>query len=263
MFLISVDFYLLLGALMGIVSGALGIGGGIIAVPVLYWIFTLVRLSPEISMHMAVASSLAAIFFTSTVSATTHALRKSVEWKFFFRLALGLILGAAGGPLLGRITDEKILKTFLAVIEILAGLYYLFFPLRKSESPRSPSIKVLFFWGLAIGSLGSALGIGGGLLVVPLLLFYGVDPLKAIGTSALTTVPVSLVGTLLQYFSSRHLSLHYGYGFIYLPAVLSVMATSCLTAPVGVKLAHRLSPNLLTRLFAVILLFFGSMMILR
>lgn len=255
--------YLLAGALAGLLAGLLGIGGGLIVVPALAVLFVWQGIAPELAMHLAVGSSLAVIALTATSSIFAHHRRGAVRWGIFWRLAPGMVAGGFAATLVAHLLPGSALRfafgcfTLLMAIQIGLGIY----PLRPAAVPRAP---VLAAGGLLTGLISVLVGVGGGLLTVPFLLWCGLLTRQAVATSAACTLPVSLAGALgFTMAGSAAAGLpEWSTGYVYWPAVLGVAVLSMLAAPVGAHFAHRLPQRTLRRLFALLLAGVGGGMLL-
>lgn len=262
--IIETALYLLLGALVGILAGLLGVGGGLIIVPVLAAIFSYNGLPLELIMHLALGTSLASILFTSMSSVYSHHQHQAVSWSHAFKFTPGILLGAWFGGLFAGLLSGEILKPVFAIFELLVAAYMLWGG-RTQAHNGSPSILKFSVSGGFIGFVSSIVGIGGGSLTVPWLMWHGSNIHKAIATSAAVGFPIALGGALGYLYTGWNHALlpQYALGYIYLPALVSIILSSILFAPLGVKLAHRLDVKKLKQLFAFLLiglagyLFFG------
>ena len=221
----------LLGLVAGILAGLLGVGGGLVLVAALAWLLPLFGVPPEVAMHAALASSLASIVLTAASSARAHARRGSVLWPTVAWMVPGLLL-AAWQTGFGRSRA----------------------PADGSEVP-APRGWPMSAAGGGIGVLSALVGIGGGSMTVPLLVWCGVRPVRAVGTSSACGVAIGLAAAVgyALHAPSGALPAH-GIGYVYLPAAIGVALASVLAAPWGTRLAHRLSGNALRKVFALFLL---------
>ncbi|MDN5871870.1 MAG: sulfite exporter TauE/SafE family protein [Nitrococcus sp.] len=256
--------YLTAGAFAGFASGLFGIGGGLILVPILLFVFSAHGISESVAMHLAVGSSLASIVATSASSAGTHAYLGGVLWGVFKPIALGLVIGALLGAQLAGLLSGLILKRVFAIFLLIVAAQ-----MASGAQPRAsqslPGKYGLAGTGLVIGSISSLVGIGGGSLMVPYLTWCGARMRQAVGTSAATALPIALAGAsgfIITGWGEPALPSGAS-GFVYWPAVGAIVVASILCAPLGAKLAHRLPGHVLKRIFAVFLavvgmeLFFG------
>ena len=250
--------YLVTGAVAGLMAGLLGIGGGLIMVPALAWLFTLQTFDGATLMHFAVGTSLATIVPTALTSLLAHHRRGAVNWEAWGRLAPGIVAGALAGAALARVISSPALAIGFGLFEIAVAIQ-----LALGRSPTGhgalPGRLGAGVAGLVIGILSALLGIGGGTLTTPFLLWNGVNIRHAVGTSAACGLPLALAGATGFLIAGLDSGDQPGLnsGFIVWPAVGAMSVTSILLAPVGARLAHRLSRVVLQRLFAGLLLVVG------
>lgn len=250
--------YLVLGAAAGVLAGLFGVGGGLIIVPVLVFSFSSQGMAPEILTHLAVGTSLATIVFTSINSLLAHHRMGAVRWPLFRWLTGGILLGAALGAMTAALIQgpllQKIIGTFAIVIAVQMVL-----DLKPKASGGVPGKPTLTLAGGVIGWASAIFGIGGGSLTVPFLVWRSVPMQQAVATSAACGLPIAIAGALsFVYTGWNEADLpQWSLGFVYLPALLGIAVTSMFFARVGARLAHRLSPRLLKRLFALLLFSVG------
>lgn len=253
-----IDFLplLLLGCFTGFLAGLLGIGGGMILTPFLTMILGHAGFPGDKVVHVAIATSLATIFFTSMSSVRSHARRGSVMWDTVKSMAPGIILGSIlGAQISGMLSTFWVASIFSAfvlfsAIKMILGKN----PPPSSHLPKAPG---LFGAGVGIGTLSSIVGAGGGFISVPFLSYCNVKMHKAIGTSAALGFPIALSGTLGYIYSGWGIEglpeFPYMLGYIHIPAVLFVSCASVFFAPIGVKAAHNLDTKPLKRIFSFVL----------
>jgi len=259
------DLLLLLvtGAFAGILAGLLGIGGGVVIVPVLVFIFQYQGIDPSIIMHTAIGTSLATIIFTSISSIRAHQAHGAILWPTFRKMTPGIILGALIGAAVADSLPSDTLKLvfspFLMVVAVQLAL-------NKQPKPhrKLPQKIGLLSASTTIGALSSLLGIGGGSLNVPFMSWCNIEVRKAVATSAAIGLPIAIAGTLGFIVSGWNSELmpDWSIGYINLSAALSIVAASALTAPYGAKLAHKIPVVLLKRIFAVLLFFVAIKLLL-
>ncbi len=258
--LMTIDFfyYCILGIISGIVAGLLGLGGGIVIVPALYFIFSWQELAPEITMHLAVATSLATIIFTAISSCYAHSKRDAVLWDTVLTLGPGIMLGAIIGAFVTDSVSNNHLRIFFGVFEMLVAIQ-IWFQLQPKAQKSLPGTLGLVITGLIIGFLSTILGIGGGTIVVPFLLWCCIDIRHAVGTSSACGLPIAVAGTFsLIWIGWNNPSLpEYTMGYVYLPAAIGITLTSILTAPLGAKLAHKIPKDHLKKIFAITIFIIG------
>lgn len=253
--------YACVGLIGGILAGLLGIGGGLVIVPMLVYAFTKQGINEELIMHIALATSMASIIFTSVSSFMAHHKRGAVRWDIVRRIVVGILTGTFLGSCIASAMSTKYLKGFFIVF-----LYAMAIQLLLDKKPKGardlPGKTGMFVTGNVIGIVSSLVGIGGGSLSVPFMVWCNVVIHNAIGTSAAIGLPIAVAGTIGYIYNGWHAANlpQYSLGFVYLPALAGIAAMSILTAPLGVKLAHSLPVKTLKRVFAVLLLIVGTKM---
>jgi uncharacterized membrane protein YfcA len=260
--LYSVVAYLALGAFAGTVAGLLGVGGGLIIVPVLALLFARQGIDPGILMHLAVGTSLATIVVTSISSVYSHHRHGAVFWHVFWRLVPGIVLGAGLGAWLASLLPTREFKLIFGVFELLVATQMLF-GFKPSPHNALPGRLGLAAAGTVIGTISAIVGVGGGTLTVPFLTWCQVKIHNAIATSAACGLPIAIFGSIgFMITGSAHgAAPAYASGFVYWPAFLGIVIASALFAPLGARLAHRLSTKKLRGVFAVFLIGLGVWML--
>lgn len=255
--------YLLLGMFAGIIGGLLGLGGGIIIVPALLFIYLKLGLQPEILMHLAVATSLATIVFTSISSTIAHHRRDAVIWQQVVLLVPGIILGCILGAAIADFLPSNTLRLLFGLFELLVAIQ-IGFGIKPSARRQLPGKFGMIVTGSVIGTVSTILGIGGGTLTVPFLLWCNVNIRNAVATSAACGLPIAVAGASAMIVAGwDHQYLPDGAtGYVYWPAALPVLISSALFAPLGARLAHKLPVTILKRIFAVVLACVGLRMLL-
>jgi uncharacterized membrane protein YfcA len=251
-----------LGAFVGVLAGLLGVGGGLVIVPILVIAFGLQNVPQEIIMHMALGTSLASIIFTSISSFMAHHKRGAVQWQTVRRIVVGVMLGTFLGSCVAAVLSTNVLKLFFVLFLYFCA--YQFLTNRRPKPTRElPGPSGMFLSGNIIGAISSWVGIGGGTLSVPYMIWCNVPVHRAIGTSAAIGLPIAIAGTAgFLYNGWGHALLPaYSVGFIYLPGLVGIAAVSVLTAPLGVKLAHSLPVDKLKKIFALLLIVVGTRML--
>jgi len=247
--------YLLLGSVAGLLAGLLGVGGGLIIVPVLATLFISQGIDSQITMHLALGTSLASILITSVSSVLSHHKKHAVVWHQVFKLSFGIMLGAWCGGVMASHLNSTLLKPLFAIFELLVAVYMLYGSKPKAHYT-APSLLNFNLSGSVIGFISSIVGIGGGTMSVPWLMWHGNSIHKAIATSAAIGFPIALSGSVSYLYSGwQYVNLpEHSLGFIYLPALLGIVITSIIFAPFGAALAHRLDVQKLKRVFAYLLI---------
>jgi len=247
--------YLAIGAAVGFLAGLLGVGGGMVMVPMLVFVFTTAGLPAEHLMHFALATAMATIVFTSLSSVTAHHRRGGVDWRAAFGIAPGIMAGSLGAALgAGFIPTRPLAICFTALMFLASAQMYREF--KPEPDRRLPGPLGLFGAGAAIGAISSVLAAGGAFLSIPYLVRRNVPMRRAIGTAAAIGFPIAFAGTVGYVLHGLHVQgLPAGsLGFVYLPALGLVAVTSMLAAPLGARLAHRLPVRRLRMVFSLVLL---------
>lgn len=255
--------FIFIGIFSGVLAGLLGIGGGIIVVPSLFLLFHYLDLHAQHAMQVAVGTSLAAMTFTSFSSAVFHHLSKRVRWDYFYFLSPGIIFGTILGALAADLLPSRALGLFFGISLCLLGIHMIFFDKTTSAKINSESIhipaKILIFGGVGIGFLSSLLGIGGGIMTVPLLTYFATPLKNAISTSAATGFLIALFGSVsFLFFGLNEDACPQCIGYLYPSAFIIIGIVSSIAAPIGVKLVHILPTKALKLTFGVILIAGGS-----
>ncbi|PKM30771.1 MAG: hypothetical protein CVV07_06000 [Gammaproteobacteria bacterium HGW-Gammaproteobacteria-11] len=250
--------YLILGGFAGTLAGLFGVGGGMIIVPVLVYSFALQGFSAEVATHMAVGTSLATIAFTSINAIRAHHLKGAVRWPLFVWMTLGIVFGTVLGALTAALIAGPLLQKIIGVFAICIAIQ-MGFELKPKADKDVPGKAMLTGAGGVIGWASAIFGIGGGSLTVPFLVWRSIPMQQAVATSSACGLPIAIAGALSFIWTgwAAEPLPEWSLGYVYLPALLGIAATSMLFAGFGARLAHRLSQRLLKRLFALLLLGVG------
>jgi uncharacterized protein len=255
--------YVLVGAVAGVMAGLLGIGGGLVIVPMLVFCFIYQEFPDAMIMHLALGTSLASIIFTAVASFRAHHRRGAVHWDVVRKIIAGIFVGTLFGTWVAAQLSTRFLKGFFVVF-----LYFVAVQMLTNKKPKPsrqiPGCGPMSGVGSVIGLVSSLVGIGGGTLSVPFMIWCNMSVHHAIGTSAAIGFPIAIAGTLGYIVNGLPVPdlPRFSIGYVYLPALLGIVLTSVLTAPLGVRLAHSLPVNALKRIFAVLLLFVGTRMLI-
>lgn len=245
----------LLGVVAGLLAGLLGVGGGLVLVAALAWLLPLLGVPADAAMHAALASSLASIVLTAAASARAHARRGSVLWPTVAWMVPGLLAGGWLGSGVAVTIDDDVLRYIVAGYCLLAAAQ-LHFGKARTAGGNGDAPRGLPMTGAAvgIGALSAVVGIGGGSMTVPLLVWRGVAPVRAVGTSSACGVAIGLASALGYALQAPAGALpQFAVGYVYLPAAIGVAVASVLAAPWGTRLAHHLHGDALKRVFVVFL----------
>lgn len=251
----------LLGVVVGVSAGLLGIGGGLILVGALTWLLPLHGIPKEAAMHAALATSLASIVLTAASSARSHHARDSVMWPTVAWMVPGILIGGWLGSGFAVQLDGRVLRwivagyCFLIAAQMLLGRDKSQGQSNEIPSPRGLPMSAA---GVGIGAMSAVVGIGGGSMTVPLLVWRGARPVRAVGTSSACGIFIGLAAAIgyALHAPAGALPAH-AVGYVYLPAAIGVAIASVLAAPYGAKLAHRLSGPALKRVFAIFMVLTG------
>ncbi|HUQ25050.1 MAG TPA: sulfite exporter TauE/SafE family protein [Burkholderiales bacterium] len=254
--------YLGIGIVVGFAAGLLGIGGGVVMVPLLVFVFTASGIAPDQVLHIALGTALAAMVFTSLSSMRAHHRHGAVDWNIARSMSPGMLAGSFGAALIaGLIPTRPLAMGFTALVFYAATQILL--DLKPPGSRELPGGPGLFAAGAVIGAVSSLLAAGGAFMTIPFLAWCKVPLRRAIGTAAANGLPIAIAGTagyVINGVRAEGLPA-FSVGFVYLPALALVVSTSMLTAPLGARLAHRLPVKRLRTIFALMLYGFATKML--
>lgn len=252
--------YLATGAFAGLLAGLLGVGGGLVIVPVLTFIFEAQHFPHDQVIHLALGTSLASILFTSVSSVRAHHAHGAVEWPTAKRITPGILAGTFAGSLLASRLPAGFLKIFFVCFLLYVATQMLL-DFRPKPSRQLPGKGGMFAAGSIIGGVSAFVGIGGGSLSVPFLAWCNVPLHRAIATSAAIGFPIAAAGALGYVAGGRGADpLPWSLGHVHLPALAGLVAASVPMAPLGARLAHRLPVAKLKKIFALLLYILGIRM---
>lgn len=257
--------YVLLGIITGVFSGLLGLGGGVIMVPALIFLFSRQSFSNEHLMHLATGTSLAAMIMTTFMATWSHHKRGGVQWSLLKYFLPGTMMGALMGVWIAKHISTQNLRWTFACFATLLGLKLVFASNNKeAEALRKLNPVILFLFALCIGILSGLLGLGGGVLLIPLFLWLGLKMTQSSATSAACAFWTSITGAISSVIVGWHVSdlPPYTLGFVVWPVALILGFTSLFGAPLGVMLAHRLPVGVIKRIFGGVLLLIAWRMVL-
>ncbi|MGL4476484.1 MAG: sulfite exporter TauE/SafE family protein [Shewanella sp.] len=254
---------LILGSFVGFLAGLLGIGGGLIIVPALLYLLPKVGISEPHLLYVAIATSLSAIILTSASSAKAHWGRGNVDFTVLKALLPGIVIGAFLSGFIAKAFLGAYLQQVFAIFVMLMAIN-MWFPLKVNAAAGLPSNSVIFVIGIIIAMISGLMGIGGGVLLVPFLVWCGLAMAKAVGTSSMIGIVIACFGSLGYITTGWDVhSLPAGtLGYIYVPALLAIVSTSVLTAPLGAKAASIWPTPILKRIFALLLIVIGVKLLL-
>jgi uncharacterized membrane protein YfcA len=248
--------YIALGLFTGFAAGLMGIGGGVVMVPMLTILFTAQGLfQASEALHSALGTSMAAILFTSLASLRAHHRHGAVLWDVVFQITPGILLGTVLGTLLASRIPVRPLAVFFALFVCFTAMQMIL-NLKPEAARELPGRLGVFCVGIGIGTLSALVAIGGGAITVPFLTWCNVKVQNAIGTSSAVGFPIAIGGTLGYIYNGwNNAALPPGsLGYVFLPALLWMVPFSMLAAPFGARTTHRLPGVTLKRIFACLLI---------
>lgn len=254
--------YILIGILAGTASGLLGIGGGVIIIPGLVWLFKAQGISYHLIMHMAAGTALASMILTASSSAYGHIKRGANVWPTYKRLAPGIIIGTIIGAIIGHFIPNR-------ALEIIFGIFIIFFAVRmilnfqSKPSRKLPNNFFTFLIAFIIGAKSGILGIGGGAIIIPVLTYCNVKIRDTVAISATCSVTIAIIGAIsfmLMGQYATHLP-NLSIGYVYLPALLGIILVAPLCAQIGAYFSHRLPVDTLKRILGFVLLIIAVRML--
>jgi uncharacterized membrane protein YfcA len=254
--LLTVSF----SALAGLLAGLLGIGGGVILVPLFLWLFNLAGFPPEVIVHTAFGTSLCIIVPTAISSTFGHRKRGNVAWHQVFYLAAGGAIGAVLGSSMAAFLPGEILHAAFGGMQILVGLKLLFFHYRLAPEEMHPQKTSLLLVGFTGGAFSAFFGVGGGVIAVPLMLIVLRLPIHlAVGNSSALIVVSALFGTIsyILYGLNKVTSVPFSLGYVNLLVAAVVAPVTIVCARLGVRLASRISQDKMVNVFAIVLILIG------
>jgi len=243
------------GLVAGFIAGLLGVGGGIVIVPVLFLLFTALGVPEDVRMHVAVGTSLSTIVFTSYSSLRAHSRRGATDWALFRSWAPGIVIGVLLGTALAAFISGKSLTAFFGVVALLVAGWMAFSPTQLQLFPGLPTGLLKYLVTGLIGIVSALMGIGGGTLSVPTMTLSGYPIHKAVGTASAIGFLIGVPGTLGMIVGGwGHEGLPpLSLGFVNLLGLALILPASMLMAPVGARAAHALPVRGLKIAFAVFL----------
>ncbi len=241
---------------VGFVAGLFGIGGGLITVPFLYYIFGSLGIDPQYIMHLAVGTSFAIIIPTSTVSVLTHHKYEAVDFNIVKNYGIFVILGVVAGIIFAASLKTKSLVLFFSIVIFFLGIYLLLLKERKKSIIVEIKLYLKIILGFVVGFISAPMGIGGAIMNIPILKFFGYSINKAIGSSAAIGFLIAVFGAVGFLISGNYLktNLPFSVGFLNIPAFLIFIPITTFMANVGAKTVHRIDKNKISKIFGVFLL---------
>ena len=245
---------------VGFVAGLFGIGGGLITVPFLYYIFNYLEIDPQYVMHLAVGTSFAIIIPTSIVSVLTHHKFKAVDFDVVKSYGIFVVLGVIIGTFFAATLKTKSLILFFSIIITFLGIYLLLIKERENNITVNIKLYLKIIFGFIVGFISAPMGIGGAIMNVPILKFFGYSINKAIGSAAAIGFLIALFGALGFLISGSYLktNLPLSIGFLNIPAFLIFIPITTFMARIGARTVHRIDKNKISKFFGLFLLIIAT-----
>ena len=241
----------------GFMAGLLGVGGGIIMVPALYYAFTVLDFDLATRMHISVGTSLAIIVPTSIISAKTHMEHKAVDVNLVKSFGIFIVLGVIGGTFLAINLRTSDFILFFSIMAFIVGLFFIFFRDKFLENPKKIKDSIKNISGVAVGFISVLLGIGGGSLMVPFMRTFGYDIRKSIGTASAIGILIAISGTITMITGGEiinNISTPYTIGYINLFGFIVFVPVTMLMARIGAKAVYKIDKKLLSKIFGSFLI---------
>ena len=241
---------------VGFVAGLFGIGGGLITVPFLYYIFNTAGINQDYIMHLAVGTSFAIIIPTSTVSVMTHHKFKAVDFDIVKSYGIYVVLGVIFGTIFSASLKTKSLVLFFSIIILLLGIYLLLLKEKETNITLEIKLHLKVILGFLAGFISAPMGIGGAVMNVPILKFFGYSINKAIGSAAAIGFLIALFGATGFLISGSYLNtnLPLSIGFLNIPAFLIFIPITTFMARIGARTVHKIDKNKISKYFGIFLL---------
>ena len=244
-------------AVAGFLAGLLGVGGGIIMVPALYYAFTVLDFDIITRMHLSVGTSLAIIIPTSIISTKTHMEYDAVDFKMVKSFGIFILFGVIAGTFLAVNLKTAALVLFFSIFAFIVGLFFIFLREKLLENPKEISDLVKNISGIVIGFISVPLGIGGGSLMVPFMRTFGYDIRKSIGTAAAVGFLIAVSGSITMILGGKiinNVSTPFSIGYINLLGFLVFVPVTTVMARLGAKAVYRIDKKLLSKIFGTFLI---------
>jgi uncharacterized membrane protein YfcA len=244
-------------AVAGFMAGLLGVGGGIIMVPALYYAFTVLDFDIVTRMHLSVGTSLAIIIPTSIISTKTHMEYDAVDFKMVKSFGIFILLGVIAGTFLAVNLKTPMLVLFFSIFAFMVGLFFIFLREKLVENPKKISDLIKNVSGVLIGFISVPLGIGGGSLMVPFMRTFGYDIRKSIGTAAAVGFLIAISGTITMIMGGKiidNVKTPFSIGYINLLGFLVFVPVTMIMARIGAKAVYKIDKKLLSKIFGTFLI---------
>ena len=241
----------------GFMAGLLGVGGGIIIVPALYYAFTVLDFDIATRMHLSVGTSLAIIIPTSIISTKTHMEYDAVDFKLIKSFGIFILFGVIGGTFLAVNLKTPAFVLFFSIMAFIVGLFFIFFREQLLKNPKMISDSAKNISGVIIGFISVLLGIGGGSLMVPFMRTFGYDIRRSIGTAAGVGFLIAVFGTITMITGGKivdNINTPYSLGYVNLLGFLVFVPVTMIMARVGAKAVYKIDKNILSKIFGIFLI---------
>ena len=241
----------------GFMAGLLGVGGGIVMVPALYYAFTVLEFDIVTRMHLSVGTSLAIIIPTSIISTMTHREYDAVDFKMVRSFGVFILAGVICGTFLAVNLKTPSLVLFFSIFTLIVGLFFIFLREKLVDNPKQISAIVKNISGVVIGFISVPLGIGGGSLMVPFMRTFGYDIRKSIGTAAAVGFLIALTGTITMIVGGKiidNVNTPFSVGYINLLGFAVFVPVTMIMARIGAKVVHKIDKKLLSKIFGIFLI---------
>ena len=241
----------------GFMAGLLGVGGGIVMVPALYYAFTVLDFDIVTRMHLSVGTSLAIIIPTSIISTMTHKEYDAVDFKMVRSFGVFILAGVIGGTFLAVNLKTPALVLFFSIFALMVGLFFIFLREKLVDNPKQISAIVKNISGVIIGFISVPLGIGGGSLMVPFMRTFGYDIRKSIGTAAAVGFLIAVTGTITMITGGKiidNVNTPYSVGYVNLLGFAVFVPVTMVMARIGAKVVHKIDKKLLSKIFGIFLI---------
>ena len=256
--IINLLFVLSLAAsVAGFMAGLLGVGGGIIIVPALYYAFTVLDFDIATRMHLSVGTSLAIIIPTSIISTKTHMEYDAVDFKLIKSFGIFNLFGVIGGTFLAVNLKTPAFVLFFSIMAFIVGLFFIFFREQLLKNPKMISDSAKNISGIIIGFISVLLGIGGGSLMVPFMRTFGYDIRRSIGTAAGVGFLIAVFGTITMITGGKivdNINTPYSLGYVNLLGFLVFVPVTMIMARIGAKAVYKIDKNILSKIFGIFLI---------
>ncbi len=244
-------------AVAGFMAGLLGVGGGIIMVPALYYAFTVLDFDIATRMHLSVGTSLAIIIPTSIISTKTHMEYDAVDFRMVRSFGIFILLGVIAGTFLAVSLKTPALVLFFSIFAFMVGLFFIFVREKLMDNPKKISDLIKNISGVIIGFISIPLGIGGGSLMVPFMRTFGYDIRKSIGTAAAVGFLIALSGTITMITGGKiidNINTPFSIGYINLLGFIVFVPVTMIMARIGAKAVYKIDKKLLSKIFGIFLI---------